>query len=268
MPVTIHTQDKFVALFDIHAGKQVFVNGGKKSIRPTHDVKALGAAMEFIKDFKPSHIILGGDQLNCGPVSHWLHAKPRQLENFRLKEEMDLLDELVLSKIQKIKNKVWMDGNHEAWIQQWLDANPTLEGLVEPANYYGLKDRGYWYLDQGEIYSMGKLNWVHGDIVFAKGSSQNPGKKLAVYYRRNMRCGHLHTHDAGTDTSMFDTQEYHSGIVVPALAAIKQAYAGNTASNHQQGFNFGYVKKSGAFSDFVMTINKGECIWDGKTYTG
>ena len=52
--------EKFVALFDLHWGWER-VNGHKK---PLHDAKALAVALKFIADYKPDHIILGGDILD------------------------------------------------------------------------------------------------------------------------------------------------------------------------------------------------------------
>ncbi len=45
-----------------------------RHLRPLHDQKAINAMLEFGKDFKPDVWIEGGDDLDCGPVSHWLHG--------------------------------------------------------------------------------------------------------------------------------------------------------------------------------------------------
>lgn len=263
------TLTKFVALFDIHIGWQKYVEGGRSIMKKAHDERALNVVMDFIKDFRPDVLILGGDQLNCGPVSRWMEGRPRQLENFRLKPELEMFKRLVLSRVNHIKRKVWLEGNHERWIQTWLDSNPALEGMVEPFQYLGLDKAGWEYRDQGKIFSLGKLNWVHGDIVFGRkngGKTVHPARKLVNYYRRNMRAGHIHTWDATTDVTPYDRRDYHTGVVVPALAAMNQSYEQNATLNHQQGFNFGYILRSGEFSDYVSIINRGLMIWNGKSY--
>ena len=52
--------EKFVALFDMHWG---YERDGSRHKVPLHDQKAISVAMQFIEDFKPDHVILGGDTL-------------------------------------------------------------------------------------------------------------------------------------------------------------------------------------------------------------
>ena len=110
---------RFVAVFDLHFGWEYREERGKRFISPTHDLVAVKAMMQFVKEFKPNIFVLGGDQLNCGPVSHWLRGKPRKLENFRLKDELNLLDQYILTPIDSlgVRRKIWHDGNHECFQQ-------------------------------------------------------------------------------------------------------------------------------------------------------
>ena len=59
--------EKFVFLTDIHWG---YERDGSRHKVPLHDERAVSIAMQFIADFKPDHVILGGDILDCGSVSH------------------------------------------------------------------------------------------------------------------------------------------------------------------------------------------------------
>ena len=255
---------RFVAVFDLHFGWEYREERGKRFVSPTHDLVAVRAMMQFVKEFKPNIFILGGDQLNCGPVSHWLHGKPRKLENFRLKDDLALLEEHILVPIEKLSvgRKIWHLGNHEAWLSQLLDETPGLEGMLEPEIWLNLEERGYEIYSQGEISKVGKLNFVHGDIL--KGS--NPARKLVERYRRNIRCGDKHRYEVHTDITAYDRSDFHTGVVVPAMARVNQAYMKNGPSNHQQGFLYGWVAPDGSFTDHVMTIVKGKFLWNGKIY--
>ena len=257
---------KFVAAFDLHFGWEYRWEKGRRVVSATHSLPAIAALMQFVKDFRPNVFILGGDQLNCGPVSHWHKGRPRLDENFRLKDEMDLLDKYILQPLDtypELTEKVWHNANHEKWLQDFIDENSGIEGLIEPENYLALKSRGWKILSQGEIYKLGKLHTVHGDVLKP---GKNRAQKLVGDYRRNIRCGHFHTYEVATDVTPYDRSDFHTGIVVPAMAKVNAAYIKNGPSNHQQGFLYGWVAPDGSFTDHVMTIVKGKFLWNGKIY--
>lgn len=259
---------KFIALFDIHCGWEKQNIRGKKYTKATHSLPALRAAVKFARDFAPDVLILGGDQLNCGPISHWHHGHPLLIEGVRLKDEFELLEEEVLTPLQKVRRKIWHDGNHEQWIYDHVEANPSLEGLVEPKNYLKLEKRGYEIYSQGEVSSLGKLHFVHGDVVLRRGGGVNPARTLVNAYRRNIRGGHVHTYAAHIETTAVDIQDYHSGIIVPSLSSRNPTYAKSCPNNSLNGFLYGYVWPTGDFSDEVVIINKGICTVNGIRYDG
>lgn len=263
---------RFIAAYDIHFGWEKKQIRDKLKVQPTHDLEAVNAMLEFAVDFKPHVFILGGDQLNCGPVSKWLRGAPRLMEGFRLKEEMDLLDRHVLLPVdaiipseQKGGRKIWLEGNHEYWIRRYVDEHPEIEGLVEPGNFLRLAQRKWEYYAQGEVARLGKIHFVHGDSVFPRGCKSG-AQKLVSVYRRNVRAGHLHTSEMATDVTPADRSDYHTGIIVPALASCSPAYVKNAPTNFQKGFLFGYVMPDGSFSDYIAIINRGRMIWNGKIY--
>lgn len=262
---------RFVALFDCHFGLERHQKRGRSYIQPTHNLAAIKAAVKFAEDFRPQALILGGDQLNCGPVSHWHHDKPRLTGDFKLKDEMDLLDKHVLQPFDRIlgKNgiKIWHDGNHEAWIQSFIDENPGVEGLIEPVNYLQLRERGYDIYSQGEVSRLGKLYFVHGDVVLTRGTVRL-AQRLVMAYRKNIRAGHAHQYDAATEETPIDTQDFHTGVIVPSLSNRAPSYLKNAPNKYMHGFLFGTVWPDGTFNDHVMVINKNKCTWGGKIYDG
>lgn len=259
---------KFIALFDIHCGWEKQNIRGKTVTRPTHNKEAIKAAILFAKDFTPDVLVLGGDQVNCGPISHWHHGRPILTEGLRLKDEYELLDELILSPLQSVKRKIWHTGNHEAWLTQHIEANPGLEGMIEPENYLRLVSRGYELYSQGEISKIGKLHFVHGDVALRRGGGVNPARKIVLLYRRNIRAGHIHTHSVATETTAIDSQDFHTGVIVPSLSTRNPTYNKSAPNNSMCGFNFGYVYPDGNFSDYVPIINNGVVTINGKKYDG
>lgn len=162
----------------------------------------------------------------------------------------------------RLRGRVCVVGN--CWLQQFIDENPETQGLVEPYIHIPELRKWEWY-SQGEVAHVGKIHFVHGD-TFSKNGAKYPASKLVNVYRRNIRCGHFHKFDVSTDVSVYDTRDFHTGIVVPAMAAAFPAYVKGAPSNFQQGFLFGYVAKDGTFTDYVATIYNGRFIWNNKVY--
>jgi Calcineurin-like phosphoesterase len=266
------TIKRFMALYDIHVGTDKRLVDGRMKSELTHSLPAIKAVMDFAVDFKPDWLILGGDQLNCGPVSHWNAGKPRLMPDMNLKWEMDELDKLILKPFDAIipasGRKVWKSGNHEQWINQFVNENPGVEGLCEPENYLKLRERGWELAGDEDIIQFGKINFIHGHEVFKRGTvlAGSGAKKMGNAYRRNIRAGHLHTYEVYTDITPVDRSDYHTSIILPAMARASQAYAGGSSSNFQQGFGFGYVMPDGNFSDYVSIINNGKFVWNGRIY--
>ena len=268
----ISKSTKFLALFDLHFGYEWGWKAGVRKILPAFAKDAIQAVMDFAKDFRPTAVILGGDQLNFGPISHWNRGLPRITEGLRLKEEMDELDEVVLKPLDKIVGKglkYWMDGNHEVWMRRFVDENPGLEGLVEPSAYLRLKQRGWQLFSQGEVSRLGKLYFVHGDVLFGRRSysTVNPARLLVNTFHRNIRAGHLHTYSVATEISPADRYDYHTGIVVPSLSSRTPYYVHYNPTNHMHGFLCGVVYPDGFFTDQVVVVNRGSFYsMEGKKY--
>lgn len=250
---------KFLALFDLHFGFE-FKNGIKT---PTHNIKLVRAVQKFYKDFKPDVLILGGDQLNCGPISHWHHGKPRLTRDLKLKDEIDLLKKEIIEPFYSCPEKIWMDGNHEAWISQFLDEHPSLEGMIEPLNSINSLNAKY---AQGEIYKLGKLHFAHGDTLLGKGNYINPAQILINKTRVNIRVGHLHTYFAATDFNPLKSNDYHTAIVVPCMCNTNPAYVKNAPSKILNGFLYGYVYPDGNFSDYVVVAHNNKFVVNGVKY--
>jgi len=253
--------EKFVALYDVHFGYER--KGGHKS--PLHDSKAIGATLEFMKDFRPDHIILGGDILDCSCISHHNHGKPGAVEGMKLIEDAKGLREALLDPIEALKPKTltYIIGNHEDWLTDLSNQIPALEGMVDVKTVLGLKD-SWKIVPLGEVHKLGKLKFIHGDQV--KGG-EYPAKWATVAYESNVRFGHYHTMQTYSKTAAFDSAG-HTGICVPCLCKKNPLYGGGAPNKWMEGFLYGYVREGGMFNDYVAIINDGVCTINGVTYKG
>ena len=254
------TGERFVFLTDLHWGYERR-NGHKV---PLHDVKALGVALKFVKDFRPDHVILGGDMLDCGAISHHNHGKPGAVEGFRLLSDAKELREVLIEPLEVLKPKslTYITGNHEAWLDDLAEKMPGLEGIVDVRSILSLSSR-WKVVEQGESHRLGKLVFVHGDQL--KGG-EGVAKAAVTAYEKNIRFGHFHSFQAHTKVSAVDTNG-HTGISVPCLCRKGPRYGEGAPNRWAQGFLWGYVGV-GMFTDYVSIIVDGKAYIEGKLYRG
>lgn len=253
---------KFVALFDTHWGYGRV--GGHKV--PTHDLKAINVAMRFIEDFKPDHVVLGGDTLDCRAISHHVKGKAGQVEGLRLLADAKECREAIIGPLEtQVKGRlIYHIGNHEAWLDDLIDEVPALEGIVDVRSILSLKKK-WEVIPQGGVSKLGKVKFVHGDSV--KGG-QNHANAAVINYEANIRFGHFHTFQVATKTTPIDANG-HTGIAVPCLCKKDPGYGAGAPNKWMQGFLWGYVNgPDGCFNDYVTVIVNGKALINGKSYSG
>lgn len=269
---------RLIAAYDIHVGHERANVGGRDelTLRNLHDGQALDAMFQFAADFKPTVFILGGDQLDCGCVAHWNKSSPRKVEGIRLKDELDLLDSLVVRRVDAIvkpikdaawpkPRKIWLRGNHERFLNDVLDQNPALTGIASIEGYLKLRDRGWEIYDFGEAARVGKTWWIHGEHV---GSAQYGAKRAVELYGRNVRFGHHHSHNVHIKTSPVMEDDFHSGVMVPCLCRKNPGYAKNRPNNWVLGFTTAEFHSCGIFNTHTHLMVNGRFIANGKLYVG
>lgn len=254
--------EKFVALFDLHYGYEIDASRHKVAL---HDEKALSVAMQFIKDFKPDHVVLGGDILDCGSVSHHNEKKAGKVEGLRILAEAKELREKVLEPLEKqVKGRlIYHIGNHEQWLEDLIEKSPSLDGIVNAEALLGL-DRWEVY-EQGSVSKLGKLRFVHGDNITGGQHCANAG---VIAYEANVRFGHFHTFQVATKTTPIEANG-HTGIAVPCLCKKGPSYGKKAPNKWMQGFLWGFIGgPENSFNDYVTVIVNGKALINGKLYKG
>jgi hypothetical protein len=260
---------KFMVLFDIHIGYRWYYSSlrGRYYRVPTHDTRALGVVFNFASRFSPDCVILGGDQLSMNEVSPYARKGTRSLQGLKLIENYQKLEELVIRPIEDLGPdiKVWIDGNHEDWLYQFIEQEPGLEGILTPPEYLRLRDRGWIVAGSNDLVEIGPY------LAVCHGSAIRVGKytahRFSSVFRRNLRLGHYHRFEAASDVVPLDSSQYHTTIVVPSLCARNQGYTNGVPSNTVQGFLVGEMGPDGMFNDFVLVINNYRIIYNGFVYT-
>lgn len=256
---------RFLSLFDIHYG---FARAGGHK-KPVHNRKALEAILKFASDFQPDIVTLGGDQLDLRSISHWTKKSKLSMEGLRLqddfhgfrKEFLDPLEALLPAHCSKRVHK----GNHEDWVDQFLDENPALSGLLDIDQNVGYTSHGWRLYKQGEASKIGKLYIVHGDNI---PGSTNIAKAAVEMYERNIRFGHFHTFSTFTKTAALDVTQCKTGMAVPCLCTRDASYGKGAPNRWLTGFHVGYSFPDGSFNDTVIVLTNNRFHWNGTTYAG
>jgi hypothetical protein len=251
----------FVALFDAHVGWE---NIGNKKRRPIHNRRAISAALEFIQYVKPTHGVLGGDQLDCSSVSHWNKNKRRAAEGLRLGEDITEFNNILRSPLEEIikGRKIWLNGNHERFILDLLDDYAGLEDILDIRKLCAL-DTWEWY-ENGALARIGKLWFAHGDNLRGK----HVAMAAVEMYQRNIRVGHNHTYQAHTMISPIDVQDLKTGISVPCLANRGPNYGNNAPNRWANGLLYGEFDERGNFADSVLMFTDNAFRYNGKVFRG
>lgn len=259
--------ERFIAVFDPHYGQEK----RHRRLSPLHDQRAIDCMLAYAGDFKPHHIILGGDILDCGAVSHHNSGKPRAIEGMRLlKDAEEARKNLILpleaatSRLHRGRGRrVFLEGNHEAWLSQLLDKEPGLEGLIDAPPLLGIDH--YELFEQGEVAKFGHLHFIHGDTVTG---GEHVAKAAVTNYDVSIAFGHHHTAQVFTKTSAITTELPKQGIAVGCLCKKGPVYGRLRPNRWCQGFLSGVIMNDGAFFAQHHNIIEGRMVAVGKEYRG
>jgi hypothetical protein len=228
---------------------------------PHHTKDLWENILKLSKELKLDYFVFGGDNLNMDSIDHWLHdnGDRRHLEGKRLlKEYKDFQDE-ILSPIEKVLpsycRKIWLNGNHEQWLEKYIDKIPELEGFAEIEKNLNLKD---WEIyEYGKTSKIGKIYFHHGEYV-----NKYSAAKTVDTYNRNIVYGHGHTMQTYTHIAPIDS-ECHSAWEIPCACEMNPEYMRNRPNTWVNGFGIFYIQDNGLFNLYPVVAVKGHFVWNG-----
>lgn len=262
------TAQKFVAIFDTHYGFQRLPYAQHRLL-PIHNQPQIDAVLKFTADFKPDIFIAGGDIVDCGPVSHWNKNKRLAMEGMRLGRDLQGCKTNIIQPINAALKpgckKHYLIGNHEDWLNQFVDEHPGISDLLDIDRELELSKHGWEITPQGEHLQVGKLLFMHGDTV---GGGEYCAKKAVSDYEMSVRFGHWHTLQIHTKTSRADAREVKTGVAVPCLSTRRPGYGKGKPNKWINGFLYGWINSDGTFHDFPVVIVRDRFTVNGTTYKG
>jgi hypothetical protein len=168
---------------------------------PEHNPKSLAAVNQYIFEHAPwNGLIYLGDVLDFCCISSHNEKNLRAVEGQRLLHDYKIADEEILKahlKLIRAKNPaarvIWLQGNHEERIERYINANPPMQGLIEPENVLRLRERRIEWIpfwSEGKVLTIGKCTFLHGRFC-----SEHHAKAHAIRYGTNSDCFYGHVHD-------------------------------------------------------------------------
>ena len=223
---------------------------------PLHDKKLWQNILTFTEQIQPDIFVFGGDNQDMQTLSHWVGNKRRKIEGKRVKKDYQDFERDIFNDINAVlgenTRKIFHLGNHEDWVNQYLDINPELEGYLEIENNIDLSD---WEVYQyGECSELGKLHIIHGTYT-----NQHHAYKTAQVYGRNVVYGHAHTFQAHTMVAPLDKQS-HSAISMPCACSMNPDYSKNHPNAWVSGFGVTYIQPNGNFNHYPIIAVDGAFI--------
>jgi predicted phosphodiesterase len=239
---------------------------------PIHDVKAMNVAHQVLEKVKPDIFINLGDVGEWESVSsHKYKKKKRPPLEFILpnvEQEVEYVNK-ELDKVDAILDKVGCkerhicQGNHDEWLDKFVEENPYLDHLTFRKACYWDK-RGFKFKKYNEVLTIGKLSFIHGAYT-----GPTHAKKHLESYGTNLLYGHVHDLQRHSMTRLKD-----GAISAWSLGCLKDMRAEKNTWLRGRLHNWNHAVaiidfwKNGNFAIQIVEIVKGKTVLNGEEIVG
>lgn len=245
--------------------KRVLVIADQHVSHDEEDNPAYLLTRAFARGYKPDGVVDLGDLMSWNVVSHFNKQKFRTLEGKRVKLEYEAANKRLDEWQEAVGGVPYtiLEGNHDRWITDWIDANPAIEGLVEMPESLKLADRDIeWVTLDEQPKKVGKLNLLHGWWA-----GEGAAKKHVWKIGGNVLFGHIHK----TSTyyrSVYDSGDMQVGHSLGCLTTTRPEYQKARVTDHNHGFGLLYLDpEDGRFSIYNVVILNNSFIIGPRRYS-
>ena len=218
-------------------------------------------AKKFIKDYKPTEIILLGDFMEVGSLSGYDLSKKRKIEGKRFEKEIEIASG-ELDCLQKLCKRItYLEGNHEDRVERYLDDHPELEGILELPKRLNLAQRGIKWVKLNKLIKRGKLYLTHG-VYYGKYYA----KKTVDEYGCSIVIAHTHRHQIHT---IYPKMQKYPMICtgLGCLGDTEPAYWKNAPKGHLNQFAVVEIGQKGYFNLYPINIIGNSFRYGGKEWS-
>lgn len=237
---------RVLSLFDVHV--------------PDADAWALKAVLDFARDIKPDHVVIGGDFLELESCSqHGGVANPQALVD-EIKAGRKALERI--RKACPDAKLVYLEGNHETRLGRVVAGTlPTFDGALDLPSLLELDEmRCEWvpYRRLWRPFPGAQLAYTHGDW-----SPLHHAKRHADGYGVSVRYGH--THRPQTYARSYGDGRVLQGIGTGCLRTLDPSWAG-PHHGWTHGFGLDEFAGDGSFTSHNIVMTGRRFCWDGRLY--
>lgn len=232
------------------------------------DKAAVKSYLKFLDFYRPHVHLIFGDFADCEGISHW---PQKDLEPRRLIPEMvearDLLGEIVAA-TPDCSSRIFLEGNHEDWINQAFARMPELfDGMEEYLDIdisvkalLNLEKFNYDFFPVNDLVQIGRAYYTHGIYT-----SQHHAKKHLDTFKCNIYYGHLHDTQSTNATSIYGPIEAASQ---GCLSRLDAKFLKGKPNNWQHGHGVWEFFPNGTFTRYYVPIYDGRTSFMGHVFDG
>ena len=229
---------------------------------PLADIPAINCVKKAIEIVKPDIYVDLGDVGEWHGSSHWQWRKKKRppleyqlpfIEDdiVEVNKGMDMIDES-LDKAN-CKERYMIEGNHDDWMNRFVEEHPYLEERYRFDKCVKLKERGYTYYPMGKYLKIGKLVMYHGHHFAGIQHTRNHLMRLGC----NIMYGHHHDIQQSSVTHIDGQKSAWSLGCLKDMSAEQNSWLGGRQHNWSHAFAIVDFFNGGLFTVHVMQIING-----------
>ena len=254
---------KVLALFDPHVQTKPDGRGGwKPEVSPS-----LETALRFGEWWRPDEVITGQDFMEFGPISYWNQRKRLEMEGRRLVHDYDFANQILERICNFAKQKVtFQAGNHDNWMDSYIQEHPEMEGLLNQSRQLRLKERGVDDVGYGSVYKVGKAAFAHELLRNRKTfTTKYHAARMAEDYSKTIFYGHHHTHQVFIRVT--HDSKPNAAVAIGCLSDLNPGWKRNEINSWVNQFLFLEFDKAGHFTWYAPILINGKFYFDGILFT-
>lgn len=222
------------------------------------------AAYKFIKDVKPTVIVIGGDFVTLDSLSYFNDKRPLLAEGRRYELEVKH-GSMWLGKIRKacpLSDIIYIMGNHEYRVQRYVEGNPAMADTLNLERDLDLEDHGIReVVPYNQAVKIGACYYMHGWFY-----NMYHAKKTLQVMGHNVIYGHVHDYQVHT-MSMRAHSKAYMAMCSGCLTSKNPDYKRGFPSKFVNGLVYVEYRTNGNFSPFHISIVDGELSYGGYTWS-
>jgi hypothetical protein len=233
----------------------------------------MAAVYEYMGAERWDYVINLGDFMDFNCISRWTKDTPRLKMGETLQADYEYANGQLGTITKAARNKnpdckiVFLEGNHDHRIEQYIDRVPELQGIMEMGKMLGFKKRGIKWVrchHRGDTFKIGHAVFIHGLYCNKYHAAKHADQfGTCIFYG--------HTHDIQEYSKILQGDDSTiKGKSLGCLCEYNQVYIKQRPTRWQQAITVFYFYPDGYFQEQTAAIFKHRFVGptNGVVYDG